>query len=379
MVKGKIIEYLNSISKEEFDNLEYFLSSPSFVKSVTAKKFYLFTKKVKKEKKVFLFTWREISDSVYKDEKFNENKVMKLTSDFCKIIEKYFEFLIFVEDIRYKKNALLISLNRRGLVKYFDKEFTDTNFKDINLTADDFYYSYGNEIELLLRKKKIDLLGLEDRFFNIILFVKLEHLINAQTNNYKGKIFLSKEILSYLQKNEINLKKNFPSVYSRFVVYKILIGKNAIKHFYELKGFLEQNDRKLELKTLDYLYDKLLFYCRLNQKSKAFKKEEFSINKKLEKRGVYREKKIGYMSFLNAVESALVQNEQHWTVKFIENYGENINEFKQETLATANALLEIHKKNYNEALKYANVIRNRNPYFYVMNKSLIKRILSNTI
>lgn len=341
MVKGKIIEYLNSLSSIEFENLEYFLCSPVFVKSLTAKRFYSFVKKIKKEKKSFEFTWKDISEYVYKGEKFNENRVMKLTSDFCKVIERYFEYLIFNTDIKYKKNALLRALRERNLIKQFDREFSKVNFKDINLTADDFYYGYSNNLEKCLINKKLDLSDLEKNFFYIFIFVKLEHLINAKLIHSNESIHLEDEILTFLKKKEADLNKEFPAIYYRWVIYKMLEDSNPAKYFYELKHFIDKNDKKFDLNILDYFCDKLLFVCGKNNNSKVFNKEEFIIHKKLEKKGVYKTRKIGGKSFLNTIECALRVNEQNWAEKFINNYEECIDENKQDILSKAHALLEI--------------------------------------
>lgn len=252
MVKGKIIEYLKVLSHEEFERLDDFLHSPVFINSKTARAFYSFAKKKKRDDRIIEFTWKDISDYVYKGEKYNENRVMKLVSDFCKTLERYFEFLIFEKDEKYRKNALLQSLRKRELKKHFQKEFEEIDFKDINITADDCYYAYTNYLEKCIVGKKIDLKIMESKFGDIVTFVKLEHLIIKAMNKADAPVYLEKEILAYLQKNEGKLLKEFPSLYYRYQVYKMLTSKEQVKIFYELKRFIEKNKAKLNKEVADY-------------------------------------------------------------------------------------------------------------------------------
>lgn len=374
MVKGKIIDYITSISKVEFENLEDFLRSPVFSRSLTAIKFYAFLKKNFKEKKRFEFTWQEISEYVYKGEKYNENRVMKLVSDFCKILEKYFDYLIFTNDSRYRKNALLISLRKKDLKKYFLKEYNEIDLRSVNLMPDDAYYKYANLIEfsLLTNQKNDD--SFEKTFNFIFLWIKLEHIINAAIQKQSGKVFLEKEIRKYLEENFKKMKKEFPGIYYRYVVLKMLEEKKPDIYYYEVKDFLKKNETKLDIDSQKYFYDKLLYFCGINRKRKDLNKDEFLINKKLEANGAFKEKRFGYAEFINIVESALRQSELNWSGKFIKEYGDNINEFKQETLTAANALLELQKGNYNEVLKYANQIRNKNAYFKLIYKRIFEKI-----
>ncbi|MBS1513647.1 MAG: hypothetical protein JSS63_01355 [Bacteroidetes bacterium] len=258
MVKGKIIEYLKALSREEFERLNDFLHSPVFINSKTARAFYSFAKKKKRDDRIIEFTWKDISDYVYKGEKYNENRVMKLVSDFCKILERYFEFLIFEKDERYRKNALLQSLRKRELKKHFQKEYEEIDFKDINITADDCYYAYANYLEKSIVVKKIDLKIMESKFGDIITFVKLEHLIMKAMNKSDAPIYLEKEILTYLHKNEGKLLKEFPSLYYRYQVYKMFTAKEQMKIYYELKRFLGKNGKKFDKQVMDYFRNSLL-------------------------------------------------------------------------------------------------------------------------
>ncbi|MBX7044194.1 MAG: hypothetical protein K1X86_00025 [Ignavibacteria bacterium] len=374
MVKGKIIDYISSISKDEFENLEDFLRSPVFSRSLTAIKFYAFLKKNFKEKKRFEFTWVEISEYVYGGEKYNENRVMKLVSDFCKILEKYFEFLIFTNDSRYRKNALLISLRKKELKKYFLKEYTETDLRSFSLNPDDVYYKYANMIEHSLLTKQRDDDSFEKTFNLIFIWIKLEHIINAAIQKQKGKIFYEKEIRKYLEENIKKIKKECPGIYYRYVVLKMLEERKPDIYYYEIKDFLKKNETRLDIDSQKYFYDKFLYFCGINRKRKDLNKDEFLINRKLEAKGVFKDKKFGYAEFINIIESALRQSELNWSGKFIKEYGDNINEFKQETLAAANALLELHKGNNNEALKFANQIRNKNAYFNLIYKRTLEKI-----
>ncbi|MBX7045655.1 MAG: hypothetical protein K1X86_07435 [Ignavibacteria bacterium] len=259
MVKGKIIEYLKALSREEFERLNDFLHSPVFINSKTARAFYSFAKKKKRDDRIIEFTWKDISDYVYKGEKYNENRVMKLVSDFCKILERYFEFLIFEKDERYRKNALLQSLRKRELKKHFQREYEEIDFKDINITADDCYYAYANYLEKCIVGKKIDLKIMESKFGDIITFVKLEHLIIRAMNKADTPVYLEKEILTYLHKNEGKLLKEFPSLYYRYQVYKMLTSKEHVKIFYELKKIINKSEAKISNDVLGYFNNKLEF------------------------------------------------------------------------------------------------------------------------
>lgn len=374
MVKGKIIDYISSISEVDFETLEDFLRSPVFSRSLTALKFYAFLKKNQKEKKRFEFTWEEISEYVYKGEKYNENRVMKLVSDFCKILEKYFEYLIFTNDSRYRKNALLISLRKKDLKKYFMKEYTEIDLRSVSLIPDDAYYKYANLIEHNLLTNQRDDDSFEKTFNLIFIWVKLEHIINSAIEKQNKKVLLEKEIRKYLEENIERIKKEFPGIYYRYIVLKMLEERKPDLYYYKIKDFLKKNETRLDIDSQKYFYDKLLYFCGINKKRKDLNRDEFLMNKKMESKGVFKDKKFGYAEFINIVESALRQSELNWSGKFIKEYGDNINEFKQETLAATNALLELKKGNYDEALKYANQIRHRNVYFKILYKNLLKNI-----
>lgn len=281
MVKGKIISYLQSLSESEFENLEHFLNSPIFIKSKTAKAFYSFVKKKRKKDKISEFTWKDISDFVYKNEKYNENRVMKLVSDFCKILERYFEFLIFEEDEKFRKNTLLQSLRKRNLKKYLLKEFKEIDLKNLNITAEDCYYAYSNYLEMAVSTGKIDIKIMEEKFNDIVVFVRTEHMIAKSI--YKSKVLIDNEneTLAYLKKNENRLLKEFPALYYRYRIYKMLNEETPLKFFYEIKKFIEKNEKKLAKEVLNYFYDKLLYISNKNKNYNIYKRREDSINSKI--------------------------------------------------------------------------------------------------
>jgi hypothetical protein len=375
MDKTRFGEIVSAFSAQDFKELHKFAESPFFNrnKQVTKLSELLFT--VKHESGSSEIPKEEMWRYVYGPEGYNDDKFLKLTSDFVKLAEKYFCCKKNDSDIVRNKIFLLETFREMKLEKNFTKYYKELEQyfdKEYNRNADYFLYKYSFLSEALLcrhTEEGYDIISaldeLNDTAGNGFLLIRLDNMIQGLIS--AGREICEEELLP-VEKKIKDIKKSSPLAYGKYLVIKMLTAEEGKEFFYELKSLVTDNV-KLNKANKRFFYDKLLIYCDSAQgKNSGFKQEELEIHKAMDAEGLIPAEGtyLGYNAFLKTVSCALNFGELEWSEKFIKKYAGKLSpEFAGNTVNLALADVNICLKKFDEALNALSFVDTHNSFFYL--------------
>ena len=391
----KLNELLKGITYSEYKHFGDFINSPFHNKSQTIIKLYDYLKKYSKEFGKHELTNEELSISIYNDKDFNSVKVRSLVSDFVKLIEKFFITIQFESSYStFQRVLLLYELNMRDLPKNFKSVLNDTmkKQKDIFGREENYYYNqvylevesfnYFLERRPSIEEESFKKIADNIDFFFILTKLNLFHFMNYHRQNVDEassyNLWLMNEILEYLENNLAQISKYHPVIYLKYLILMTIIKPYEENYFVILKKFILKNFAKFDNATKFYIFGALTNYCmtKCNMGELKYKQERYKIFKILDDKGIFEDEKfLNYSDFLNAIISSLEVNKISWAEYFFKKNKERIMpSLKEDTLNMARSEILYAKKNYDEALRYLNMVSYNNHYFYLRSKMILSRI-----
>lgn len=379
MEKTRFGEIISAFSVEDFKELQDFAVSPVFNTNKQVAKLAELLFAVKEEKGSIEIQKEEIWKYVYTAEKYNDDKYLKLTSDFVKLAEKYLIYKKNESDAVRKKMLLLESFREMNLEKNFSKYYKELEKhydKEFNRTPDYFMNKYSFLSESLLFNHTggdfnlpAVLEELNKTAENAFLLMRLDHMIQLHINTDEG---INKEAnnaeLNSIEKNLKSIQKESPIAYGKYLVFKMLSSENSEEYFSRLKKFVSDAGGKLNKSYLSFFYDKLLLFCGFGDGNSDLQNEELEIHKVMDAKGLIPTEGtyLGYNYFLKTVDCALNLGELEWAEKFIKKYGGKLSpELAEDTVNLAKADVYIYLKKFDDALNPLSRVDNHNYYFYL--------------
>lgn len=385
MQKSNLIELIKVLTPKEFKEFGEFIESRYFNNNENTLQLYNYIKKyypqlnekdIEKEKTYTAITGKkEYNDGFMRTAMF---KLNKLAEEFFSItntpqIDKDITYLNFL-------------FNSKGADKLFEKKFKQVfdAFLKSQIKDKKYYYNlyqlqtlllaFNSKKRAFLNKKdfhaqeEIDALDTLLTFYLLSALPEFRFFYNqAQVVNMKFEFNFLDEIISFL--NRSNFHKNIPEL-NLFYNELMLLKEGDEKYFYAIKEIASEDidnfNYRVKYNMMGLLANTAvtIYY---NGKDK-FLNERFEIyNIILEKR-LYKKYEDSYfddMLFRIIVSTGLQLNKTEWTASFINNYIGEINPKDRENALNLNqARLKFHEKQYDEALKNVNEIRNVSQIHY---------------
>lgn len=382
MKGSRLNEMLSSLSIEEFAGLNEYLHSPYLNKNKQVILFYYFLSAKQAHPDYSLINRDDVFEYVYKGQKFNLDKYLKLCSDFVKALENFLIFELRSDRDLMNKRRLLEISGSRNLSKTFSKYSGELNHKfssEFNKDLDFYLTEYECKVESFMYNFNSKHFNLEkalleiNEIINIIIInSKLELMIKLlHISDKKNRIWFDKETLDFAERNKNSLKLRHPMIYLRYLILKMFSDSDAVV-YKQIKSFVSKNENKFSKDNLQYVYDKMITFCNLNG-TDEFKSEEFKIIKSLDKNSLiaYGNDNIDYVYFLKVVDTSLSENDSYWAESFVNKYNEKLeSEFRRSSLNLAMASVLIYRHKYIEALEHVSKVDFLNDFFYLNSKSM---------
>jgi len=391
MKDTKLFTLLRSISKKEFKELKEFIISPVINKDENFVILYNYIKKNYSSALEGEIEKEKIYKAVFGKTEFNESKYWKLTSGFSKLMDKYLLFSAFENDQYYYKNLLLDIYRTRNVHKQFEtlsKEIHRSFTKEFNkglsyyLNRTHFYFqklSYlgpDNIVEFEDDLKKM--------FENLKMFFIMTNITSVSIiSNFKKKfpleakkdVWMFKEILSYLDKNKFNVKKEDQMVYIFYLIILMKMDYSDEKNYFEIKKLILPSSLKFSKNLLRHILINLFDYAvkKFTSGEERFLREIYFINKIMDENSVtlFGEFIHGEY-FYSVVEHSLMLNEIEWTEDFIRKYGKYLTEdYRESTLNLSRARINFELNDFTSSINDLLNVENLNPYFYLSHKILL--------
>lgn len=389
MKDTKLIHYLSSLSKVEFNAFGRFVSSPFLNANYQCIKLLDELSVYYPEFDGDKVTKERIYGKLYPKEKFDMQKLRYLMTDLTRLFEDYIAYQEYNDSQSIKKRYLVDALNKRKLVKYAaqhqrqafeqleSQPYRDTDFySNLLLVQEGAYLLSAAQDD---RSLDSDLQSISDNMDVAYLAKKLKYtceIINRM-NVLDAKYELSflPYILDYLKTTP---HTDTPAI---AVYHKILMTLTENKeetHYHDLKELLKKWNDSFSVKELRDTWGFAQNYCirKINTGNAGYFEELFANYKfLLEKEVIIEDGFLAQFDFKNIVTIGLRLKEFDWVEEFIEKYSHYLEPANRLNAVTYNqARLYYSHKKHKEALRQLLSVEFTDVYYHLDSKVLLLKI-----
>lgn len=378
MIKSTLLEILRTFSKEEFKRFEDFLRSPYYNKNSNVikllnviKKYYpdLTSNNLNRES-----VWKEL----FQERNFNYGVMKNLIFELQKLSEKFLHLQNYEENKFEQELNLLRKLINRNLFQLFEKNLK--SFKSaVNsspIDPDHFYYKYLSEaaeqtyLSLHYKTKDVNFCRPEIMNESLMAFFFsnfFEKNYNSFHDSMLYKKSYDKQTLDIVFKSfETNPVSNNEFVLMNYYALKTVVNANDNDSYLKLKKLFNKLFTKLNTDKKFNFSMALVNFCnfRIMKGNTGYVKELFDTYKMMVEQGFYNTGKDDYISppmYANIVSMAGNLKQFDWAEKFISEFKKRLHPSSGEQYyLLANVILNLKKKNYEDALQYLTKFKSKN-------------------
>lgn len=398
----KLIQFLSSFSKEEFDEFDKFLKSPFFKKGRDPHPLLKILYKHKDDLSSEDLSEKQIFGELYPDSDHKDKNTKALFRNMSSSLLKAVEEFLYISNLKKNnvlKNRLLLNeILERNLTKHY-KQYLEQAEKDIKDKEE--FYGFDT-IE------KYHLERLNSRFHSVTLdmekyfrhgFYAFEHLsyiywfelinsaklqmFSADNLNIKFKNDIIENAMNAVDMNKIidSFKGTVYHTYLYFYynLYMHLKDINNMKYYENAKKIFFDNKSEISPYDKIYFYTDLLSVFNFGVSNNAhLKRDELNLIKACLEDRAYKVSDSDFMHpnfYRNTVICADYLKEHEWADSFIEKYHKELKpEFRENMKFYGKALIYYGKGDYEEALNYISKVKYEMVYFKTDVKTLMLRL-----
>ncbi|MDQ3019926.1 MAG: hypothetical protein M3R36_05055 [Bacteroidota bacterium] len=389
MVKSKVFDVFKGLTKEELKKFSDYLRSPLFNKRKVILELFNVYKNYYPDFSDKNLTKEKVFSKICPGKKYNDEILRNLNSILLKHAEDFLSYVNYSNDSLTVKKHLLSEINRRKILKIFEKNFEESRRilesseeKDLNF----FYYEYDLFLQkdiynsIIINFSKDDIVRSEK---NLLIFFMIELLQIQNYILYQCRLLgLDKSV--YLKDTFVDeLLKKMPIEITQMP--QIRIYYNALKleqtnherYYVNLKLLLGQYGNMISREKLYNKYLEMIDYIKRTRPPKDLRttSELFQLRKEIIEKDLLIEKTIKNMFFLNFVKSGLKLKKFEWIYNFINNYKSYlIPKYRDIITDLSLALFHFEKGEFGKSLSYAAQIRYEDNFYNLEVKNLTARI-----
>ncbi len=389
----KLTELILSFTPSELRRFGDFIRSPFYNKSKKLILIYEYFENTIASSSEIL-SKEDLWNYINPEEKFSDSKLRSYLSDFKKLLEKFITTVEQEKYVLHQKNILLNFLSVRNLkknydviskeisseldrdyTKNFDHYFNEISFKrtlilnegrNVEDNLDELYYRLSDSIDRYFFSSKLDLVNsLLSRKYHVLGGVKLDI-------NFTG------EIISFIEKNLKEVRKNSPFIYCEYLIFKMMTADNNVEYFAVLQAHVLKNIKQYNQQSLEQVYFPMINFGfnKVAMGENEYLDKLFYIYKSFELKGFYRNMEVFQdIDFISIVIAGLRLKKFSWVESFVERYKSKLaNEFKEDTVNLIRALISFTRKEYRTAIDFLNEVNYQNSYYYLKSKETLMQI-----
>lgn len=390
----KLKELLQCLPPAEFKRFGEFIRSPFYNRNPKLISLYKFFESSFTNSSIKNVTRESMWDNIFPGQEYNDLKMRSLLSSFRKLIVKYIIVIDSEKKDGNQKNILLNGLNERNMIKNYQSvcnEILSGLTQEFNMNSDYYYNKLNFERSVLVHEGKNIEVNLDNKYFKLsdnidyfFITTKLE-LINSLLSrkyhvlgNIKVNILFAEEIISYIEQNINQIRKENPIIYSEYLILMMMTNSGNDRYFFELHHFVLKNINKYNIYELEQVYYPLINYGfnKVAMGENEYLYNIFEIYKTFERKGFYLEKKIFQdIDFISIIIIGLRLKKIAWVERFYSNYKIKLMpECMEDTTNLAKAIISYHTKNYEVAINLLGKVNYQNSYYYLKSKETMMQI-----
>ncbi len=389
MIKSKIFDVFGGFSKDELKKFGNYLRSPLFNKRKVIYTLFEIYRKYYPDFSDRNLSKEKVFSRIFPGKKFSDEILRNLNSILLKHAEEFLSFLNYSGDPFTVKKHLLYEINHRNLLTIFAKNFEESrkiSEKSVRRDLDYFYNEYDLFHQKDIYNSIINKFSKEDITFsekNLIAFfvmklLEIENYILYENRilNLDKSLYLRDTFIDELLKKVPDDITQMPQIQIYYNTYKLEQTSDE-KYYNKLKTLLNKFGDMIGKEKHYNNYQVMIDYIKRTKSIVDIKtnSELFHLRKEIIEKDLIMENTITNMFFMNLVKSGLRLKEFDWIYNFINNYQSYlIPKYREITRDLSLALYNFEKKNYNESLSYAALVRFEDNFYNLEVKNLTSRI-----
>jgi hypothetical protein len=384
-----LLQYLDNEEKDKFGK---FIRSPYFnTRHQLVQVFNILA--VKNDK---ILDNKELFQSLYPGEKYNDTRIRKVVSDFSSIFEKFISYRGIQQWDPFVLNTnLLESLQHKAMDEEFSSAYRSiTKQMRSKFQKDDSYYRSFSRIELLnyygaynkYVKTSVENLRNASLYMDLGFIYSKLHLARDiithkefNREDFGHEISFFKEIFEYIETRKSLITTEHPDLYIIYLTVKTSIVENNDDIITELADYVKNNEKRIDKYRLGYYYLYLtsMHWLKINSGRVDYFQPLIKIYKHLESRSLIRlEAYIQHDVFNSIVMAAINTKELNWLEKFLKKNKDHIEpDFRSDVYSLNSAKLQFEKAEYNKVLQNLNSVEFRDPNYFINAKTLLMKTL----
>ncbi|MBK8552323.1 MAG: hypothetical protein IPL53_15150 [Ignavibacteria bacterium] len=400
------MDFFNKLSPKELARFKKFILSPFFNSNKTVMKLFKYLEPEYPNVKEVKYVKKKIAFAIYGDKPVSDTSIRKLLSDFKKL---YYKFLVQYEwDTKKLRNysTLIDLLVTKNLVKDISSKFNEYGkvFNRQLLKNESYYLNKREALRVissytLINLRKNDKLNFQKSTLNLdyfYIFSKIETFMDYlvierfYNNKFSFPREMYKEVMSYIERNKNHFYKYHHFLYTRYLVLKCFTNYDD-KAFQELIVYFEKNRKFFKNELLSNYFNYVLFYHRekmhflkiTENGNKDLFANAFSLIKYLfTKNNLEHILFRGWLTidlYHEAVLIGLFMHDFEWASNFIEKYKKLLfYKNRDDEYNLAKSSYNLFLKNYDEAIRYLNLVSYKSSLYHYYSKVLLLKIFYET-
>jgi len=391
MKDRKIVSALTGLNIYELNSFGKYIRSPYFNVNQQIIAYFEILDRYIKDEKTDELTNEYIWISVFYDEKYNNQKLLKLNSDLVKLLEDFIAQKEFDNMSSLRSNLKIAGANKRNLVKLYNGilgEIERLGKLEMNQSAE--YYLTKYQIE-----KNIFSLKTENEKKNEKFEITSELNINNISENL-DYFYIAEKLRTYctllswkkmyqldiemknmdfiLQLSKAQPYATIPPVSLYYKMYLTYVEGDDVNNYFELRDLIKKYIHLFPSDEQRDIYSTAISYCinKVNKGDLDFQKETFLIYKEtIDNNIVLTDKLITQTTFRNIVFFALRVEEFDWAENFILEYAQFVDEkYRDNAVEFSLARLEFYRKNFGKVLVHLYKVNYEDVWYILGSKTL---------
>lgn len=364
---NNLIEHLTILSVEEMKEFEKFICSPFHNNRKDVIRYFKLLKKYYPGFDQKNFTKTEIYSMLFNNDVYRDDVMRRLNSNLFKILKEFLAYKTFRKDRYGFEKSLLDYYFSRDADRFFIKQTENIReFLEVNELRDPLYFLRQSDIEEMYRTfmmksdpnyKKVS--------FNTQIEIQLKYILSSilrlygfaeyekYFHNKKYELKFKKEILKITAESEY-LNSETVEIYCHLL--NLYDGDSSDIDYRKLKKLIDKLSYKFEKSECFQFYIHLFNYLNINKlkTGRDYSREEFEIAKTMIGKGLLIQNGAVDPGWFRGIFSkAFNAGELNFAEEFIDKHRSLISGEERESVVNhAYATLAIHRKKYDEALKF---------------------------
>jgi hypothetical protein len=373
MKDRKIFSALTGLNIYELNSFGKYVRSPYFnVNQHIIAYFEILDKYIKSEQTDEL-TNEYIWNSVFDNEKYNNQKLLKLNSDLVKLLEDFIAQKEFDNMNSLRSNLKIAGANKRNMVKLYNGilgEIDRLGKLERNQSAEYYLTKYQIESNIFSLKtenekknekfeirSELNINKMSDNLDFFYIAEKLRHFCTLLSWKKMYKVDIEMNNMEYIL--ELASKKPYseiPPISIYFTMYLTYIDENNLENYHRLRKLSKSFIHIFPYKEQREIYSTILGYCinKINKNQTDFFRETFEVYRDgITQNILMTGDTLSVTTFRNIAIAALRVEEFDWAENFISEYAQYVDEkYRENAVEFSLARLEFYRKNFGKVLEH---------------------------